>query len=68
MPLWPALDLCPSLVTGLDSSNSILQGFDLMWGWLLQSTQLGWGCGGLGSGEGGAGQGEWEPRSSATPG
>lgn len=28
----------PSLITGLDSSNSVLQGFDLMWGCLLRST------------------------------
>lgn len=32
-PPWPALDPGPSLVTGLDSSNSALRGFDLMWGW-----------------------------------
>lgn len=38
----------PSLITGLDSSNSVLQGFDLMWGWLLQSTLPGGGAEGRG--------------------
>lgn len=55
LPPWPALDPWPSLLTGLDSSNSVLQGFDLVWGRPLQSLQLGWRRGGAASGEGGAG-------------
>lgn len=44
LPPRPALDPWPSLLTGLDASNSILPGFDLMWGWPLRQA-------GLGSGE-----------------
>lgn len=44
LPPWPAPDPRPSLVTGLDSSKSILWAFDMLWGWPLQSMQLGGGA------------------------
>lgn len=41
LPPWPALDPRPSLITGLDSSNSILRAFDLMWGWRSRAHSRG---------------------------
>lgn len=60
LPPRPALDLWPSLLTGLDTSNSILPGLDLMWGWPLQASRAGV--------RRGAGGGAWGPEPFATPG